>query len=338
MKLLKHAFIVTLFFAAAVSFADTEKGHKGQSMSLCQTSGISRIWSCDKLLGCDVRSSDGDIIGTVKEITGDSSQNMVKYVVVKSDALHPVPFSACTISSTAESKEDVNDEGKKKISWYWSRKKSEAPEIALNITRTQLQNAPSVDSLDIDELSAPALQQQIRNYYSKFGTSASGMYGSSHMPSGATTAKGNMFRISDAVGMKVNNMQDEKIGKIKDVCIDSRQGTIAYALVSHGGLGRSQVAAVPWSAVTIDIAKMIASLDADKDKLRAAALEKSDIARLQDSQFASHIFEVFGAQPYWGVYGYEQPSEQKKAAEDSNTPPIPPDINEPNKVKEDGDI
>lgn len=66
-----------------------------------------------------------------------------------------------------------------------------------------------------------------------------------------TTAEKTGLRMSsDIVGRTVSNQQNENIGSINDLVIDSEKGMIRFAIVGIGGflgMGETNVA-VPWSA------------------------------------------------------------------------------------------
>src|SRR3954468_7860536 len=56
------------------------------------------------------------------------------------------------------------------------------------------------------------------------------------------------------IGDHVHNLQNEHLGEIKEIMLDMRTGTIAYAVMSRGGvLGIGEkLFAVPWDALTLD--------------------------------------------------------------------------------------
>jgi sporulation protein YlmC with PRC-barrel domain len=279
-------------------------------------------------------SSDNEKIGKVKEVIGDNSQSKVKYLVISGSSLHPVPWTACTVSKTEkesrhERATDANEDGKKKMSWGdWGKGKST---ITLNMSKDQFSNAPTVESTNLDQFTNTSLQQQVDSFYSS-STSSSTSSSSSSSSAMSGTQKGmtesqsstNLFKASDAIGMKVKDTADQTTGKIKDVVIDSARGDLAFGLVSFSaeeGIG-GKIAAVPWRSLSISNENKVATLDATKDKLEMAVLEKGDISKLSDRQFANRIYTEFGEQPYWGVYGYEPGTEQKPT--DTNVPPKEP--------------
>ena len=61
-------------------------------------------------------------------------------------------------------------------------------------------------------------------------------------------SEGQIVRVKDLTGLRVYNASDESLGKIEDLVIDPRAGTIRYAVLSFGGiLGMGEkFFAIPW--------------------------------------------------------------------------------------------
>jgi sporulation protein YlmC with PRC-barrel domain len=61
----------------------------------------------------------------------------------------------------------------------------------------------------------------------------------------------NVVRVKDLMGLNVYGDSDEKLGDIKDLVIDPKQGKIRYAVVTFGGfLGMGdKFFAIPWSDI-----------------------------------------------------------------------------------------
>lgn len=70
-------------------------------------------------------------------------------------------------------------------------------------------------------------------------------------------------------GYIVRNNQSEYLGMIKEIMIDMQTGTIAYAVLSHGGflMFGHKLFAVPWSSLKPDGRKHSFTLDVDKRRL-----------------------------------------------------------------------
>lgn len=122
----------------------------------------------------------------------------------------------------------------------------------------------------------------------------------------ASAGQMNFFKASEVMGLDVQSTADDDLGSIKDLVIDSREGHIAYSLISFGGFLNigGKTAAVPWSSVTVQMQQKVARLDATEDKLNAVVIEEGDISQLSQQQFAQKIHDNFNVEPYWGVYGF----------------------------------
>jgi sporulation protein YlmC with PRC-barrel domain len=74
------------------------------------------------------------------------------------------------------------------------------------------------------------------------------------------------------IGDDVYNRQEEKLGDIKEIMLDTASGKIAYAVLSYGGvltLGE-KLFAVPWQALTLDTENKRFILDVSKERVKEA--------------------------------------------------------------------
>ena len=123
-----------------------------------------------------------------------------------------------------------------------------------------------------------------------------------------------LYKASDVIGLDVQNMQGDQIASIDDIVVETHYGTIAYGLVSYGGVVGigDEIAAVPWASLEITPDQDFAKLDATQEQLSLAAVDEDNIAQLSESDFARQIHDNFQAEPYWEVFGFApgQTSEQ----------------------------
>jgi sporulation protein YlmC with PRC-barrel domain len=86
------------------------------------------------------------------------------------------------------------------------------------------------------------------------------------------TARAKYQRLDHVIGRPVYGTQDEKLGHIEDIVLDSRDGTIDYAVLSYGGfLGfRDKLFAVPWAEFQCHPEKDAYVLDVRKEYLKGA--------------------------------------------------------------------
>jgi sporulation protein YlmC with PRC-barrel domain len=77
---------------------------------------------------------------------------------------------------------------------------------------------------------------------------------------------------STLIGDQVINAEGEDLGHIKDIMIDVRNGTVAYAVLSFGGfLGMGdKLFAIPWQRLQLSEKEKRFYLDVDKEMLEEA--------------------------------------------------------------------
>jgi hypothetical protein len=88
----------------------------------------------------------------------------------------------------------------------------------------------------------------------------------------AATSAHNLYRGSRIIGAGVTDAHDRKLGKIRDILLDSGRGEVAYVVVSFGGvIGlRNKYHAVPWKALQASDDGKHYVLQADRETVRGA--------------------------------------------------------------------
>jgi sporulation protein YlmC with PRC-barrel domain len=103
------------------------------------------------------------------------------------------------------------------------------------------------------------------------------------------------------IGNDVFNQAGDKLGDIKEIMLDMRNGRVAYAVLSFGGfLGMGEkLFAVPWNALTLDTATKSFKLNVDKDRLKTApGFDKDQWPNMADATWAQSIHTYYGTKPY----------------------------------------
>lgn len=74
------------------------------------------------------------------------------------------------------------------------------------------------------------------------------------------------------IGDHVHNHENEHLGEIKEIMLDMRDGTIAYAILSSGGLLTlgEKLFAVPWNLLQLDTVNKRFTLDMSKERIENA--------------------------------------------------------------------
>lgn len=103
---------------------------------------------------------------------------------------------------------------------------------------------------------------------------------------------------STLIGDRVRNGDDEELGDIKEIMLDTRTGEVRYAVLSFGGFfGMGEkLFAVPWDALTLDPANKGFVLDVDKERLKdAPGFDKSKWPDMSDPSWAIKIRTYYGS-------------------------------------------
>lgn len=323
----------------------------------------------------DEDDSNTTTLGTVEDVILGDQKNEIQYVILESDNQnYPIPWQAFHVKSAnvrsgyqsdrsrsnatrseSQNRADANEQRQNSVDSsnrsYFSSSDSSKLTLYLNLSKEQLKQAPTIDSITVEALSNSQLKQRVDSFYAKhIGMQARQFEGSGasqqqpqatlrdtkkpqepqatlgSQQTGTDRSQGNdfdqrsmssgrLFKATDIVGLDLKNNQDEDLGSIEDMVVDTRQGQIAYGLISFGGfMGMGQkTGVVPWSLVKINADLDHARIDATNDQLSAAVLEDDNIDKLSEAQFANSIHNNFNTEPYWQIYGY-------MPAEDNNTP------------------
>lgn len=82
--------------------------------------------------------------------------------------------------------------------------------------------------------------------------------------------KRHIINTEDVIGVAVQNLDGESLGKIEALMLDKVEGRVAYVVLSFGGfLGMGdKLFALPWSAFSYNPLKDCFSLAIDKEKLK----------------------------------------------------------------------
>ncbi len=101
------------------------------------------------------------------------------------------------------------------------------------------------------------------------------------------------------IGDHVHNAQDEHLGDIKEIMLDTRTGQVAYAVVAHGGVFTigEKLFAVPWSALRLDTVNHRFVLDVPKERFEnAPGFDSDDWPNMADPSWNDRI-NSFYSQP-----------------------------------------
>jgi sporulation protein YlmC with PRC-barrel domain len=112
--------------------------------------------------------------------------------------------------------------------------------------------------------------------------------------------RSNVWLATALVNARVRNSAGENLGKIEDVAIDPETGTVAYAILSFGGvmgMGR-KLFPIPWSSLSISPSRDYVLFDVDKDSLQnAPAFDREARPDMADPAWRRSINDYYGRGP-----------------------------------------
>ena len=120
-----------------------------------------------------------------------------------------------------------------------------------------------------------------------------GFNAANDMHSGAS-----LLSASSISGDDVCNMQEENLGKIQDVMLDTNEGSIRYVVLASGGfLGMGdRLYAVPWKALKLDKENRRFLLDIDAERLKnAPGFDKDEWPNMADPTWNSTVQSYYDA-------------------------------------------
>lgn len=99
------------------------------------------------------------------------------------------------------------------------------------------------------------------------------------------------------IGDQVYNLQNERLGELKEIMLDMRTGRVAYAVMAAGGvfsLGE-RLFAIPWDALTLDTVNKRFTLAVPKERIEnAPGFDTDHWPDMANPQWASQIKDYYG--------------------------------------------
>ena len=113
----------------------------------------------------------------------------------------------------------------------------------------------------------------------------------------AAPSRGTVLSASSIIGDDVTNRQEEKLGSIDEIMLDSETGEIRYAVLSAGGfLGIGEkFFAIPWQALHLDKTEHRFLLDVDAERLKhAPGFDKDNWPDMADPTWIDSVGSYYG--------------------------------------------
>jgi sporulation protein YlmC with PRC-barrel domain len=196
-----------------------------------------KVIRADRLIGQAVHDRGDERVGRINDLAFHVNDKKVTYAVISRGGLFGV--------------------GAEDVAVAWDQLRPDMAERVVRADAQTVQQARRIDTrtawpTDITRAGEPAPEQPV-------GTA------------GRDADAGHIVSMSRIIGMDVRNQQGERLGQIDDIALN-RDGSIAYAVVAHGGflgMGHNYVA-VPWDRMTFDRQQERITLNVTQQQLENA--------------------------------------------------------------------
>lgn len=111
---------------------------------------------------------------------------------------------------------------------------------------------------------------------------------------------GEVVKASEVLGKEVENLQDEKLGKVEELAVDVESGRIVYVILSVTGTGNKKNVAAISQNFRCDHTNKVVRLNLSKEKIKSAPA--FDLSQWDDFTQSNRVFEVyyhFNQRPYF---------------------------------------
>jgi hypothetical protein len=108
-----------------------------------------------------------------------------------------------------------------------------------------------------------------------------------------------VVKTDEVIGVKVENPQEENLGKIEELVLDKLNGYVRYAVLSFGGvLGLGdKLFAIPWKVLDYNDERDCFVINVSKDKLKnAEGFNKNNWPDMADETWNTRIHTYYGTQ------------------------------------------
>jgi len=138
---------------------------------------------------------------------------------------------------------------------------------------------------------------------------------------------GQVQKASKLVGTPVNNLQDEKLGKVENLLVDLPSGRVVAIIVSSGGfLGMGdELSAVPPTALRFTTDRDTLQLDASKEMLsNAPHFKANQWPDLSQPSYADGVYRAYRVEPYFTTNVTTEPDNTARNVRDRNNRTLTP--------------
>jgi sporulation protein YlmC with PRC-barrel domain len=285
--------VLALAFMAAPSLGTGMTGGSGPGGSYQRGSQTGQMGAApgefmfDDLLNKQAVSQQNEALGTVSSLVFDRN-GRISYLI-----LSPAP--------------GLKEQGQLvAIPWRAANPSLVEDKVYLSLSRSQLQNAPSLPGGNIAQLENQRMQQRINSYFGAAGAESGvrGYYEDRQQETFRSydDTRGQYgpenIRVETLFGKPVISRQGQRLGRVEDVLV-SRDGRLRFLVISRSDASgqMNQVTAIPWSQAHPFAERDTVTINMSRSQIDDAPhFARSQLSRLQSPQMQQRLFSYYGEQ------------------------------------------
>jgi len=253
---------------------------------------LGQVERANKLIGEEVRTSDGQRVGKLENLVVDLESGRVLYAIVGSGGVIKAGERRLAVAPGSFSQaQDKN--------------------VVLNVDRQRLNDAPQFTK-DLDrpeELHKADFVSKVHKYYGQNawwqGPNRPAHEGSFH----------NVHKVTDAIGMRVKDVNNGDLAKVENIVVDLPAGRVVYVILSADrslNVGDNYYA-LPPDALTLSPDHRHLVTGITRDKLVAAPhFAKDRWPTMSSASWGSQVYQYYGKQAYFESGGRLQPTSDQE--------------------------
>jgi sporulation protein YlmC with PRC-barrel domain len=266
----------------------TTPANPSSTPSHWQNNPMGKMERADKIIGREVKDSQDQKLGRVKDFAIDLQNGRIVEVIVGTGGLVGVDERYVAVPPGA----------------FMCDPASKGLQLN-NVDKDKLAQAPSFQLSEWDANVTQPTVTEVYHYYGAapyFGVEVQTEEGKH--PTEKTYQLGNVVRTDKLMGSTVHNVQDERLGKVDDLIVDLPAGRVAEVVLASGGfLGLGdELSAVPPQAFRQGTEPDTIVLDTSKDALTSAPhFKSSEWPDFNNPEYVTSVYRAYNVEPYYNA-------------------------------------
>jgi len=196
--------------------------------------------------------------------------------------------------------------------------------LHLDANKQKLQDAPKFEMSKWADYSDSNHLSQVYSYYGQEPSLGFIRTGDAMIPASRLEQ---VQKASKLMGTAVNNLQEEKLGKVENLLVDLPSGRVVAIIVSSGGfLGMGdELSAVPPTALRFNTDRETLQLDASKEMLsNAPHFKANQWPDFTQPGYASEVYRAYKVEPYFTGNPTTEPDNTARNVRERNNNTLTP--------------